>query len=159
MNWTAVSTLAQLVSTLAVVISVAYLALQVRIANRLARAEASRTPSSDLNSLNASFGTDPVVRQAMHKLVQGAVRADLDVDHRIAIDFYLISITNLQEQLAREIQAGTLDSDTQDFGGAGLFALPYYRSSWALYRQFFSSEFSVQFENRLHLDPTIDAKW
>lgn len=64
-NWTAVGTVARIISTLAVVLSVVYLARQVEVSNRLARAEASRTPNSDLNALNASFGTDPVFRPAM----------------------------------------------------------------------------------------------
>lgn len=158
-NWTAIGTLAQIVSTLAVVLSVIYLARQVEVANRLARAEASRTPNSDLNSLNASFGTDPVFRMAMQQLVNGASRAEVEATLRMAADFYLISITNLQEQLVREIKAGALSADAQDFGGAGLFSLPYFKTSWVLYRRYFSSGAVGQFEKQFNLGPTLVASW
>ncbi len=62
MNWTMLEAIAQIAGVIAVVVSLIYLARQVDIANRLARAEASRTPNSDLNLLNSTFGTDPVFR-------------------------------------------------------------------------------------------------
>ena len=75
------------------------------------------------------------------------------------LDYYLISITNIQEQLAREIREGVLDPDALDFGGAGLFLLPYYRTSWSLYRDYLSSSFVVAFEKQYELDPSIEAEW
>ncbi len=60
----------EVVGAIATVASLIYLAVQVRASNRLARAEASRSPNSDLNSLNAAFGTDPTFRAAF-RLVLG----------------------------------------------------------------------------------------
>jgi hypothetical protein len=42
-------------------------------------------------------------------------------------------------------------------GGNGLFSLPYFRTSWPLYRPYLSSGFVLQFEERYGLDPTIPA--
>lgn len=159
MNWTIVEALAQIVGVLAVVVSLVYLARQVDIANRLARAEASRTPNSDLNLLNSTFGTDPVFRSQFQNVLRGAVRDEVDADARMAIDMYLISMTNLQDQLVREIRAGILEEDAQDFGGAGLFLLPYYRSSWPIFRPYFNTKFVAMFEKQHNFDLNIDAKW
>ena len=63
-QWAAV---ADIVAGIAVVVSLVYLASQVRISNRLGRAEAWRQPASDLNSLNATFAIDPVFRAAFTK--------------------------------------------------------------------------------------------
>jgi hypothetical protein len=151
--------LGELVAAIATVATLIYLASQIRASNRLARAEASRTPNSDLNSLNAAFGTQPTFRAAMRRVLTGARRTELDADDRLVLDFYLISITNLQEQLAREIREGILDPDAVDFGGAGLFTLPYYRTSWSLYRGYLTSAFVHNFEQQYELDPSIEAEW
>jgi hypothetical protein len=151
--------LGELVAAVATVATLIYLAIQIRASNRLARAEASRTPNSDLNSINAAFGTDPAFRAAMRQVLTGASRDELNADDRTVIDFYLISITNLQEQLAREIREGILDPGALDFGGAGLFLLPYYRTSWSLYRDYLTSDFVRDFEKQYDLDPTIEAVW
>ncbi len=151
--------LGELVAAIATVATLIYLAVQIRASNRLARAGASRTPNSDLNSLNASFGTNPTFRAAMRQVLEGASRTELDEDARLVIDFYLVSITNLQEQLAREIREGILAPDALDFGGAGLFLLPYYRTSWPLYRGYLSSPFVRDFEKQYDLDPSIEAVW
>lgn len=145
----------EFVAALATVATLLYLSAQIRSSNRLARAEASRAPNSDLNAINAAFGTDVAFRVAFRKVLSGATRAELGPDERIGVDFYMISITNLQEQLAREIRAGILQPEALDFGGAGLFLLPYYRASWPLYRSYLSSHFVGEFERRYNLDPTL----
>ncbi len=149
----------EFVAAIATVATLIYLAIQIRASNRLARAEASRVPNSDLNSLNSSFGTDPTFRTAMREILNGASRTDLEPDQRILMDFYLISITNIQEQLFREISAGILNPGALDFGGAGLFLLPYYHTSWPLYRGYLTSVFVPEFETKYGLDSSIDAEW
>jgi hypothetical protein len=146
--------LGELIAAIATVTTLIYLAIQVRSSNRLAKAEASRSPNSDLNALNATFGTNPAYIAAIRKVLAGASRDELAPDDRTMVDYYLLSVTNIQEQLAREIRAGILDSDALDFGGAGLFLLPYYRDSWALYRGYLSSRFVEDFEVQYELDPT-----
>jgi hypothetical protein len=147
--------LGELIAAIATVATLAYLAVQIRASNRLARAEASRSPNSDLNSLNAAFGTDPAFRTAFRLVLGGSSRDELAPEQRTTVDFYLISLTNIQEQLAREIREGILDPDALDFGGAGTFLLPYYRTSWPLYRQYLSSTFVKDFEEQYGLDPSI----
>ena len=149
----------EFVAAVATVATLIYLAVQIRASNRLARAEASRAPNSDLNSINAAFGTDPTFRTAMREVLNGASRTDLEPDQRTLVDFYLISLTNIQEQLSREIRAGILDPDALDFGGAGQFLLPYYHTSWPLYRGYLSSAFVSEFEAKYELDASIAAEW
>lgn len=149
----------EFVAAVATVATLVYLAIQLRSSNRLARASASRAPNSDLNAINAAFGTDPAFREAMRKIVNGAARTELEPDQRTLVDYYLVSITNIQEQLLREVRAGILESDALDFGGAGLLLLPYYRTSWPLYRGYLSSSFVPEFESRYDLDPSIQAEW
>ena len=117
-------------------------------------------PSSELNSVNTAFGTDPSVRAAIRKVFAGSCREELDADERILVDYYLISATNIYEQIAREIQEGILSPDMlADFGGKGLFVLPYYRTSWSIYRDHLSSQLVDEFERQYELDPEVAAEW
>ena len=160
MSWDAAAAIGEIAGALAVGVSLIYLAAQVRMSNRLARAEASRMPNSELNSVNAAFGTDPNFRVAIRKVVTGSRREELDADERMLVDYYLVSVTNIYEQIAREIQEGILSPDMlADFGGKGLFVLPYYRASWSLYREHLSSTVINEFERRYELDPTVPAEW
>jgi hypothetical protein len=147
----------ELVAAIATVATLGYLGVQIRTSNRLARAEASRGPASDLNAINASFGTSPTFLAGFRLIYEGAVRAEIEPLARAELDFYLVSVANLQEQLAREVREGILDEAALDMGGNGLFSLPYFRTSWPLYRPYLSSGFVLQFEERYGLDPTIPA--
>ena len=98
-------------------------------------------------------------RSEFQNVLRGAVREEVGDDARMAIDLYLISMTNLQDQLVREIRAGILEEDAQDFGGAGLFLLPYYRGSWPLFRPYFNSRFVKLFEEQHKFERISNAKW
>lgn len=148
MTWDTVGAIAQVASAIGVVVSLIYLARQLRMSNRLARAEAYRAPNSDLNSLNATFSTDVVFRAAFRKALEGATRDNLEPDERTALDGYLISVTNIYEQLARETREGILDPGTLAFQARGLLQLPYYRTSWTFYRENLSPAFVEEFEKR-----------
>jgi len=151
--------LGEFIAAIATVATLIYLAIQIRASNRIARAEASRAPNSDLNSINAAFGTEPLFRKSMRQVVGGASRVEFEEDARLFVDYYLLSITNIQEQLAREVRERIVGAEALDFGGAGLFLLPYYRDSWPLYRDHLSSSFVEAFEKRYELDLAVEAAW
>ena len=79
-NWDRISAIGEIAGALAVVASLAYLARQIAFSNRLAQAEAFRSPISDINSLNATFGMDPVYREAVFRVIGGPSPVDLDAD-------------------------------------------------------------------------------
>jgi len=153
MNWEAIGAVGEVAAAIAVVVSLVYLAHQVRTSNRLARAEAWRQPTSDLNSLNAAFATDPVFRRALAKAYfEGVERSALEPDEAMVLDVYLVSITNLYEQLFREVREGVLDeSAMRDFGAQSLLMTAYYRSSWEIYRPTFGPSFVEFFERNFEV--------
>ena len=160
MNWAAISVIAEVLSAIAVIVSLLYLARQVSTSNRLARAEAYRSPNSDLNAMNATYSTIPEFNRAIRQVLDGAIRKDLSIEDRTPMDAYLVSLTNLYEQLTREVREGILGPDAyRNFGGKGFFLTPYYRDSWCLYRNFLSENFVGDFEKLFDLDPTIESSW
>ena len=154
MNWDAIGAGAEAVGAAAVVVSVAYLASQVMVSNRLARAEAWRVPNSDLNALNAAFGTDPVFRQVFSKVaVQELAREDLPEEEALVFDFYVISVLNIYEQIYREIAEGTLREDAIDEAGAlSIIHVKYVRDNWWVYRPNLGKSFVAYFEDKFGLD-------
>ena len=136
MNWDMLSAVSELAGVVAVVMSLLYVSRQISMSNRLARAEASRTPTSDLNMLNASFGPNQDFRTALRKAIEGQERMGFEPEDRVLLDLYLVSVTNIYEHLSREVLEGVLDEQSLDFGGKGLFELPFYRSSWPILKPF-----------------------
>jgi hypothetical protein len=157
MDWDMLSALSEMAGVIAVIVSLIYLGRQVKMGNMLARAEASRTPTSDLNMLNASFGQNREFQAALRKAIEGQERPAFEADARVLLDLYFVSVTNIYEQLLREHREGILDEDALDFGGKGLFELPFYKTSWPILRPFLSASFAVEFENRYALDPNIET--
>jgi len=153
MNWDAIGAIGEVIGAMAVVLSLIYLATQVHVSNRLARAEAWRTPNSDLNALNASFATDPIYRAAFYKVAwENAIRSELEKDEAVVLDAYFISILNIYEQIFREIREGTLtDEAIKDFGAQSMLQLTYFRSSWHFYRGSLGHSFVVYFEESFNL--------
>jgi hypothetical protein len=157
MNWDMLSAVGELVGVAVVIISLLYLNRQVKMSNQLARAEASRAPTSDLNMLNASFAANAEFRAALRKAIEGQERPKFEPDDRVLLDLYLVSVTNIYEQLMREVREGILDEQALNFGGKGLFELPFYRTSWPILKPFLSSTFVVDFEKRHALDPNVET--
>jgi len=152
-NWTAIGALGEVAGAVAVVLSLLYVGRQVASSNRLMRAEAFRNPNSDLNHLNAAFGTDPVFRSALPLAREAEDRASLPPSDRVVVDLYLLSITNIFEQLVREVNEGILDDAAiESFGAQAIFDLPYYRDSWPFYARALSHSFVAFAEGRFGLD-------
>ena len=155
-----IASLSELIGAIGVIVSLLYLARQVSISNRLTRAEAYRSPNSDLNAMNATYSTIPEFNKAMRQVLVGAIRKDISVEERSPMDAYLISVTNVYEQLNREVREGILGPDAyKNFGGRGLFLTPYYRDSWCLYRDYLSENFVGDFEKRFDLDSNKGTAW
>ena len=152
MNWEMIGALGEIAGAGAVVLSLIYLARQVALSNRLAQAEAWRTPISDLNSLNAAFGVDPEFREAIFRIMDGAEPGDLGSDQAQVADLYIISLCNLYEQLFREVSDGVLDQRAlTDFSGSALFELPFVRANWGSMRWRLGGPFVEYVEARFHL--------
>lgn len=139
----------EFVGAIAVVATLAYLTAQIRASNRLARAGAFRSPNSDLNTLNASFMQLEGFRRALPPAMGGKLPSDLHDEDALILDVYLVCITNLYEQIFREVREGILDDIAMgEFGARFWFGTPYYRANWPIYKQSFGPTFSDNLEQR-----------
>ena len=153
-----IGALGELAGAAAVVVSLVYLARQVRMSNRLAQAEAWRNPVSDLNSLNATFGSDPAFGMALFRILDGSDGSDLDDGEATRVMIYLISVANIYEQLFREVRDGVLDGRAlAEFTGSGVFDLPFLRANWAQVGPRLGQPF-VEYVTERHGLPLLDAR-
>jgi hypothetical protein len=160
MNWQIIGVLAESVSAIAVVISLIYLARQIALSNRLSRAEAYRIPTSDLNTINATFTTIPIFNLALRRVLRGESRSGFNEEERGVLDAYMISITNLYQQIAREIREGVLEVDAYtNFTGISFFGTNYYKTSWPLFKDYLGKVFTDELEKVFQLDPKIESSW
>lgn len=67
MNWDAIGALGEIFGAIAVLVTVAYLARQVRGSNELARFTSSKELISQFNELNRIVTTDPELRRVLMK--------------------------------------------------------------------------------------------
>lgn len=149
MNIEVIGTVAEVVAAIATIGTLFYLALQIRTSNRLSKAEALRSPRSDLNNLNAAFGTNDQFRKALARCYyDNASRSSFELDDTVILDMYLISVTNNYEQIYREVKEGVLSkSALNDFAGRNILATNYYLESWPIIRANFGPSFVAYFES------------
>ena len=108
--------------------------------------------------MNGTFTTIPVFNLALRRVLSGENRSEFNEEEKAVLDAYLISVTNLYEQIFREILEGVIDPDAYEyFGGKGLLRSQYYKTSWPVYRRYLSEKFNDEFENIFNLDPSIEA--
>ena len=74
-------------------------------------------------------------------------------------DYYLVSLCNIYDQLTREVREGILDRSARDFGGKGLFVLPYFSQSWPLYKLHLGSDFVAEMETEFDLETENQPEW
>ena len=134
-DWDVVGSVGEILGALLVALSLVYLAGQVRLANRISRAEAWRSANSRLTAMNTAAMVDPVFRRAFNKVfMNGALRRDLDEDERMVMGMYFAGAFGVLEQTWREIQEGVLPSSAME-SPSQIFALPYARDVWPLLRR------------------------
>jgi len=133
MNWEALGALGEIVGAAAVVISLVYLARQIRMSNRLAQAEAWRTAVSGVTTLNAAFGVNPRFDQLVTRVMQGEDVSEFEPDDAAILTSHMVSIANIYEQVFREVRDGVLDQRALDefFVGRFLFESRFFRTRWA----------------------------
>jgi hypothetical protein len=145
--------IAEIISAIAIVVSLIFVGIQIQQSNNLARAVAYRVPSSDLNALNASFAAMPVFLSGFRKVVAGDLRSDLDEDERLVVGLYLSSVSNIYAQLLREIREGVLNADAiNNFSARNIFESPYYRSAWPYIKPNLSPDVIMELERLFNLN-------
>jgi hypothetical protein len=157
MNWQAISALSGIIGALAVVVSLVYLAIQVRADTKASRAAAVTDATGGIQAWYQELGSNPQTAKLFLEAMSnpGALSREqqfqfLMLVHSIFLGFqrsYFLS------------RAGTLDVGLRDSIGTAVHAvnhLPGIRFYWQHRKIFFQSEF-VEWVETLLARPPISA--
>ena len=109
MDWIAVGALAELVGAVAVVLTLVYLAEQVRINTRMARSAATAEAVAAVREANARIADDPSVSQLFWKGLQGL--ENLSEDERGQFGIITFNLFKACEHLHYQWVVGAMDPD------------------------------------------------
>ena len=104
MNWEAITAVGELVGAAAVVISLAYLAIQVRQNTRSTRAASFHAVTDSFNQLNSIVAQDESLARIFQLRLQDIEQ--LDPLERIRFDFFILSACRIFETLFYQSRQG-----------------------------------------------------
>jgi hypothetical protein len=152
MSWESVTAISEIIGAIAVIVTLIYLARQVAMSNKFAKADAWRSRFSEFTSLNAAYGVNPIFYHAMNKVYNGGLPPELDKDEESLVNSFLISALQIYEQLFREVESDILDPAALDeFPGHSGFNLPFFKAQWPFYRMILTSAVAEHLEEKYDL--------
>lgn len=105
MNWAAIGAIGEIIGAAAVVLSLAYLAVQVRQNTRSVRAASFHGITDSFNHLNGLLASDASLAQVFRRGLQDL--SSLDPDERIRFDFLVLGAFRIFETLFYQSRQGT----------------------------------------------------
>ena len=152
MNWEAIGAIGEVVGALVVVISVVYLATQVRQNTATNRAEAMRTYSIEVSRQFGEWGRDARGSVLWDKVLYEQVRrSELSPEDAMSISFLIVSRLSLYDAAYRSYKEGILSKEEfRPMLTTRILNLPFTKDSWPIYRKELSPDFVTYMENEFH---------
>ena len=143
MNWDALGAIGELLGAIVVVVSVVYLASQVRQNTAASRAEALRSFSIEVSRQFEDMGCDERMSAIWHRLLyEGVGREDLEPAERISAGYSLMSRLNLYDAAFRSYQEGILaEEEFASMLTTRILDIRFTLESWNIFRQELSPDF------------------
>jgi len=157
-DWNAVGALGEVLGAVAVVLTLAYLAKQVRQSNRIAKAEAFRSGRVRMADLLARWADDEEWCELFIRIrFMGLRRDDLTPRERAVTGLRYMSLLHHLAAIFEDVELGLLPPSAYEIFGVGVFNVPYMGDVWPLLRGDHSPEFVEFFENRHGLGEASDS--
>lgn len=150
MNWDAVGAIGEIVGASAVVISVIYLALQVKRQTEQAKLAATREISDQLDGMLSSFTEHPALSSLYLNAVQDFT--GLDNEDRIKATFLFQRFARIYEQQCIHVEQGHFDPaffESVDKTFFEWLTFPGVQQWWARNKGFFESSFEARVDRLL----------
>ena len=158
MDWTAWGALGELLGALAVVITLVYLAKQVRYSNVIARAEAYRDTRGRIAQMLDQWSNDRDWADLFIQIrFRGLRRHELSREQRAQAGLRFQVLVNQYAGIFHDVELGILPSSAYDLVGKVTFSTPYMKDVWPLLRDEHSSSFVEFFERQFDLEETSES--
>jgi hypothetical protein len=151
MNWDAIGAIGEILGAIVVVVSVIYLASQVRQNTAAARADALRSFSIEVSNQFMEWGKDERLSELWLKIYhEGASRKDLSGSDMMSISFMVISRLNILNAAYRSFREGILtENEFEQMLSTRVWELPFVHDSWSFYKKELSGDFIDYMERKL----------
>jgi hypothetical protein len=154
MNWSAVGAIGELLGAAAVVLTLAYLARQIRDANRLAKAEAYRAVRALHVNISGDWAKDREWLMLWARLLGGARREELSHEERMVAATRYDQLLAYLAAIHHEVELGILPISAYKVVGKRQFDVPYMSDVWPLLRGEYPESFASFFESYVSLAPS-----
>ena len=154
MNWEIASALAEIVGAVAVVLTLAYLAVQIRQNTNAVKAASHHAVTDSFNALNVSVIQDPKVGRLWRLGNEGY--ANLTEDEQVSFSFMMISYIRIFETLYYQRKIGTMEEQlflSEERTAQWMLTNLGFREWWAANPISFSPEF------RKYIDTLIEKNY
>src|SRR2546421_1483763 len=150
MDWNAVGALTQIVSTIGVVVSLLYLARQMKQSTATARAAAYQSFVEQQAALTIAFLANPQLTEVFYRAVakRESVSEFSDVD-RTAVTMLCALQARIYEAMFRQVREGVLDASALHLvAGISFLNSPAWIEVWPRVSAALSPEFVAYFNER-----------
>jgi len=148
MNWEAISATAEIIGAVGVIVSLIYLALQVRSNTRAMMAQSARDAVAAMRDFNKSMVEDAELARIFRLGTEGL--SNLTEEERGRFGHILFNFFKTAEELHYQYIQETLDPEIWE-GWKGIIALlstsPGFREYWAMRSTFFTPAFRVEHDS------------
>jgi hypothetical protein len=142
----------EFVAAIATLITLAYLAVQIRQNTRAVRAVSHHSVTDSFNHINAIIGTDPAAARIFRLGLEGL--ENLDEDEQFSFAFLMLSYLRVFETLFYQRDIGAAEEQLYESEHNSLRWVFGYRGARDWWR---SNEISFSPEFRAHIDQLIDS--
>lgn len=142
--------LGELVGAIGVIVSLVYLAIQIRQNTRSVRAASFQEAVRDIIAITDTLAMDPELSRIYWKGL--ADFESLDADERRRFSSYFVSMFRRLENIVYQTRHGALEAGSWvgvRMTAMSLFARPGTRTWWAQAEEFFSEDFRAYVEREL----------
>ncbi len=144
MNWEAVQAIAELVAAVGVILSLIYLAIQIRQNTQSIRTAAHQELLTAFNDVLSFPAGSRHGARLYHHIVFGTL-GELDPEEQSAVRISVMQVARVFEQAFIQNRAGFLDADVWDGWQHQMtlaMGLPGFASSWPAVRRIVNSDFA-----------------
>ena len=148
MNWQAIGALGEIVGATAVVVSLLYLAAQVRQGTRAMRAQAAHDALGAIRDFNKPMMTDPAMARLFRVGTENP--GELDADERSQFGFLVFNFLKTAEALHSQFLNGTLEAETWhawEYVFAQYAKSPGFAAYWSLRSKAYSPAFRALYDS------------
>ena len=144
------SDIAQVLAILGVIISLAFVGLEINQNTSLARNQAYLEYVESLKDLTLDIATDEALPGLIARLVEGEMEEGFSAEDNVRIPLFQNATVRVWEGLYRSWSAGYLPQEAvANIGGGTLLNNDYFRQkSWPAIKVHFSPDFVTFFENQ-----------